>query len=302
MEFPYGRQPHHRREDDEEERREHQHHHQGFQPSPDFPDRPSAGEYYPPPGTQFPEPGYYPPPPQPQPYSQVEHHAHQPISQGEEHHAYQGSGHVIHDESRHPFQRPECETPSDSFPRPSSGTSEGSFTRPGYGPPGGSFPRPGGEPVLPRGQVVRVLTKANPDFSLAIRNGSAVLVHANANDTHQQWVMDETYSTKVKDEASCPSFSLVNKATGQVLKHGLGETQPVLLTEYQLNTFDESILWTMSGDMGQGYRTIRLVNNIHLNLDAFHGDKKSGGIKDGNPVVLWSWKKGDNQLWKIVPY
>jgi hypothetical protein len=86
---------------------------------------------------------------------------------------------------------------------------------------------------------VRVLTKANPDFSLAIRNGSAVLVHANANDTHQQWVMDETYSTKVKDEASCPSFSLVNKATGQVLKHGLGETQPVLLTEYQLNTFDE---------------------------------------------------------------
>nr|ABK27004.1 unknown [Picea sitchensis] len=302
MEFPQGRQPHNCHQDHEEERREQQHHHHGFQPSPVFPRPSSAGEYYPPPGTQFPEPGYYPPPPPPQPYSQVEHHAHQPFSQGEEPHAHQGFGHVIHHESHHPFQRPECETPSGSFPRPSCGSSENSFTRPGYGPPGGSFPRPEREPVLPRGQVVRVFTKANPDFSLAIRNGSAVLVHANAHDKHQQWVNDETYSTKVKDEANCPSFSLVNKATGQALKHGLGETQPVLLTEYQLNTFDESILWTMSGDMGQGYRTIRLVNNIHLNLDAFHGDKKSGGIKDGNPVVLWSWKKGDNQLWKIVPY
>jgi hypothetical protein len=123
----------------------------------------------------------------------------------------------------------------------------------------------------------------------------------NPSDEFQQWVMDETYST-LKDEDGRPSFSLVNKATSQALKHGLGETQPVLLTRYEPNKFDESILWTTSGDMGQGFRTIRLVNNIHLNLDAFHGDKKSGGIKDGNPVVLWSWKKGDNQLWKIVPF
>lgn len=297
MEFPSGHHSHHHHKDHEEERREREHHHHGFQPSPEFTPPPRAGEYYPPPGTRFPEPEYYAPPPPPQPYSQVEHHAHQPPSQGEDYRAHQGFGHVVHHESNRPFQRPEYGTPSDSFPRPSCETSEGPIAQPGYGPS-----RPGRKPALPRGQVVRVFTKANPDFWLAIRDGSTVLVHANPNDESQQWVMDETYSTKVKDEASYPSFSLVNKATGQGLKHGLGETQPVLLTQYDPNNFDESILWTTSGDMGQGFRTIRLVNNIHLNLDAFHGDKKSGGIKDGNPVVLWSWKKGDNQLWKIVPF
>lgn len=175
--------------------------------------------------------------------------------------------------------------------------------RPGYEPHGSSIPRSGRkQPDLPRGQVVRVSCKADPDFSLAVRNGSAVLVHANANDEFQHWIKDETYSVKVKDERSYPSFSLVNKATGQALKHGLGETQPVLLTEYRLDTLDESILWTMSEDMGQGYRTLRQVNDIRLNVDAFHGDKKSGGIKDGNPLVLWGWKKGENQLWKIAPY
>lgn len=158
------------------------------------------------------------------------------------------------------------------------------------------------QPNLPRGQVVRVSCKADSAFSLAVRNGSAVLVHANANDESQQWIKDETFSVKVKDERSYPSFALVNKATGQALKHSLGGTQPVLLAEYRPDTLDESILWSMSEDMGHGYRTLRQVNNIRLNMDAFHGDKKSGGIKDGNAIVLWEWKKGDNQLWKIVPY
>lgn len=149
---------------------------------------------------------------------------------------------------------------------------------------------------------MRAFCKANPDFSLTIRHGSVVLAPVNAHDEFQHWIKDEKYSTKVKDEASCPSFALVNKATGQALKHGLGETQPVLLTEYRPDAFDESILWTMSQDMGNGFRTLRQVNNIRLNVDAFHGDKKSGGITDGTPVVLWEWKKGENQLWKLVPY
>lgn len=54
--------------------------------------------------------------------------------------------------------------------------------------------------------------------------------------------------------------------------------------------------------MGDGYRAIRMVNNIRLNVDAFHGDKKSGGVHDGTTIVLWEWNKGDNQLWRIVPY
>lgn len=65
---------------------------------------------------------------------------------------------------------------------------------------------------------------------------------------------------------------------------------------------DESILWTESNDTGEGFRCIRMVNNIRLNFDAFHGDKDHGGVHDGTTVVLWSWAKGKNQRWKIVPH
>lgn len=40
---------------------------------------------------------------------------------------------------------------------------------------------------------------------------------------------DEKYSTKVKDEQGFPCFALVNKATGQALKHSVGAHHPVCL-------------------------------------------------------------------------
>lgn len=76
----------------------------------------------------------------------------------------------------------------------------------------------------------------------------------------------------------------------------------VQLIPYNPDILDESILWTESADLGDGFRTVRMVNNIRLNLDAFHGDKKSGGVHDGTIIVLWNKNKGDNQRWKIVPY
>jgi hypothetical protein len=54
--------------------------------------------------------------------------------------------------------------------------------------------------------------------------------------------------------------------------------------------------------VGKGFRCIRMVNNIRLNFDAFHGDKDHGGVHDGTTVVLWEWAKGDNQSWKILPW
>lgn len=47
----------------------------------------------------------------------------------------------------------------------------------------------------------------------------------------------------------------------------------------------------------EGYRRIRMFNNIHLNMDAELGDHPD--IQDGNKIVLWEWKTGDNQIWKI---
>lgn len=43
----------------------------------------------------------------------------------------------------------------------------------------------------------------------------------------QHWIKDEKYSTRVKDEEGLPSFALINKATGQAMKHSIGATHPV---------------------------------------------------------------------------
>jgi len=75
----------------------------------------------------------------------------------------------------------------------------------------------------------------------------------------------------------------------------------VQLIPYNPDVLDQSILWTQSKDLGDGFRAVRMVNNTHLNVDAFHGDKKSGGVHDGTTIVLWKWNKGDNQRWKIIP-
>ncbi|XP_009353166.2 ricin B-like lectin EULS3 [Pyrus x bretschneideri] len=147
----------------------------------------------------------------------------------------------------------------------------------------------------------RIFSKADPNFSLSIREGKVILARSQPTDDFQRWYKDEKYSTQVKDEERFPSFALINKAAGHALKHSIGATQPVQLRPYNPDDLDESLLWTESADLGDGFRTVRMVNNIHLNLDAYHGDKKSGGVHDGTTIVLWNKNKGDNQRWKIVP-
>ncbi|KAL6511738.1 hypothetical protein OROGR_021335 [Orobanche gracilis] len=148
---------------------------------------------------------------------------------------------------------------------------------------------------------VKMYCKAETSYSLTIRDGKVILARSNPSDPFQHWVKDEKWSTRVKDEEGFPSFALINKATGQAMKHSIGATHPVQLVDYNPNVLDESILWT-SKDLGDGHRVIRMVNNIRLNVDAFNGDKNHGGVHDGTKIVLWEWKKGDNQRWKIVPH
>ncbi|KAI0531377.1 hypothetical protein KFK09_000931 [Dendrobium nobile] len=124
----------------------------------------------------------------------------------------------------------------------------------------------------------------------------------NKNPILQHWYKDFRWANQVKDEEGLPGFALVNKVTGLAIKHSLGPKHPVRLIPFNPEFMDESILWTESHDTGEGYRCIRMVNNIRLNFDAFHGDKDHGGVHDGTTVVLWEWLKGKNQRWKIVPY
>lgn len=104
-------------------------------------------------------------------------------------------------------------------------------------------------------------------------------------------------------ELDCGSFN-VRKCVYlgvQVLKVLCCVVLQCLLTEYDPESRDESVLWTQSEDMGEGYRCVRMANKITSNLDVLRGDKKSGGVKEGSPVILFAWKKQDNQIWKIIP-
>ncbi|KAI3523233.1 hypothetical protein L1887_01292 [Cichorium endivia] len=147
--------------------------------------------------------------------------------------------------------------------------------------------------------TVRFYCKAKTDYSVTIRNGTVVLAPTNPSDHHQHWIKEEKLSTRVKDKEGFPSFALVNKATGQALKHASGASKPVQLTEYNPDKLDESVLWTQSKDLGNGFHAVRMVNNIKLNIDASKGDV---GIHDGSKILLWEWTKGDNQWWKTAPF
>ncbi|CAO2185238.1 unnamed protein product [Urochloa humidicola] len=179
----------------------------------------------------------------------------------------------------------------------------------GYGGGGSEYvhevrPHHGGGGAPPvRQQTYRIYCKAGDDqYSLATRDGKVCLVRSDRDDDSQHWIKDMKYSTRVKDEEGYPAIVLVNKATGEALKHSLGKSHPVRLTRYNPDSLDESVLWTESRDVGNGFRCIRMVNNIYLNFDALHGDKDHGGVRDGTTLVLWDWCEGDNQRWKIVPW
>ncbi|XWS64813.1 hypothetical protein CRYUN_Cryun05aG0036100 [Craigia yunnanensis] len=159
----------------------------------------------------------------------------------------------------------------------------------------------GSASLLSKKPTVKVYCKADPNFHLTIRDGKVILAPSDPSDEFQHWYKDEKFSTRVKDEVGFPSFSRVNKATGQAIKYSIGASHPVQLIPYGPDHLDESILRSESKEVHDGYRAIRKINNISLNVDAFHDDKKSR-VRNGTIIGLWQWNEGDNQLWKIVPY
>ena len=66
----------------------------------------------------------------------------------------------------------------------------------------------------------------NHEFGIRISFSWGLLT---GNVFWQHWIKDMKYSTKVKDEEGFPSFSLINKATGEAVKHSIGATHPVSL-------------------------------------------------------------------------
>ncbi|XP_012492653.1 ricin B-like lectin R40G3 isoform X1 [Gossypium raimondii] len=149
---------------------------------------------------------------------------------------------------------------------------------------------------LSKEPTVKICCKADPKLNLSVRFDKVVLAKADPYDEHQHWFKDDKFGSNVKDEEGFPGFALVNKATGLALKHACGAAQPVQLACFNSN--DLSLMWSESKVIdNEGYRRIRMFNNIHLNMDVYLGDHPD--IQEGNKIVLWEWKNGDNQIWKI---
>nr|XP_043633302.1 uncharacterized protein LOC122604473 [Erigeron canadensis] len=142
--------------------------------------------------------------------------------------------------------------------------------------------------------AVRVYCKSLVKYSLTIRNGKLTLAPTNTSDPHQKWIKEEKFGKKVKDEKGNSSFALINKATGQAIKHSIGVTYPVQLIKYDPYKLDESVLWTWRGV--QGYSAIRPVYDIYLNLDAYDCTKD---LEKTN-IRQYGWNGGGNQLWNLA--
>ncbi|KAG9152772.1 hypothetical protein Leryth_025535 [Lithospermum erythrorhizon] len=97
---------------------------------------------------------------------------------------------------------------------------------------------------------VRVYCRERPDLSLTVRDGIVVLAPSQPSDPYQHWVKDDKYSNRVRDDEGLPAFSLVNKATGQAIKHPIGPGHPVHMVHYNPDHLDESILWSESSTLG----------------------------------------------------
>ncbi|KAK6232865.1 hypothetical protein QQP08_018165 [Theobroma cacao] len=323
MEYPFGhnhRHTHHNRNDDREneERQPPCHHHNEFVP-PSQPPQHQHNEFAPPPHYQ-PTSFDGPSPPPPSPYFQQPGFAAPPPAQPPSYHQQTvyppPPSHVTHLHHSGGTQQPDYS--SSNYSPPAAHVThvahESSHQRVDHQIEGHHSFRPHLPSIphdhshsaslseLSKKPTVKVYCKANPGFHLTIRDGKVILAPSDPSDEFQHWYKDEKYSTRAKDEVGFPSFALVNKVTGQAIKHSVGATHPVQLTPYKSDQLDESILWSESTDLGDGYRAVRMINNIRLNVDAFNGDKKSGGVHDGTTIVLWQWNKGDNQRWKIVPY
>jgi len=297
---PYPEGPYGNREGDDQNPHHHHHRHHGLHHESNEEPRYGGLEHRPPPPSR-PEYGGYGDGP----------YGHRPGDREDDHRRYGN------EDRRNPYPPGPYGNPEAPYGNPSGPYPPAPPAGQGYGDsvyqnsPYASGPTPhrrsAAEEQPPRarqipGLPVRLHCKADPNFSLAVVPGQGpVMKPTDPRDDYQVWYKDERLGTRVKDETGATSFSLINKVTGEALRHAPEDLKQCLLAHYNENAMDETLWWSMSEDMGLGYRCVRMATKITRNLDVLRGDKKSGGVKDGSPVITFAWKKQDNQIWKMIP-
>ncbi len=75
----------------------------------------------------------------------------------------------------------------------------------------------------------------------------------------------------------------------------------VRVIKFEPGYLDESVLWTASVDVADGYRRIHMMNNADYIFDAEEDTPQYGGARDGTRLILFRWDEGLNQIWRMVP-
>ncbi|KAL6902010.1 hypothetical protein ACP4OV_004886 [Aristida adscensionis] len=149
----------------------------------------------------------------------------------------------------------------------------------------------------------RIYCRASDVHSLAIVDGEVVLATADPRDDRQVWFKDLKFCEGLKDEEGSPAFALVNKATGEALKHSFGHNCPVRAIKFDPGFLDESIMWAESDVIAAagGFRRVHMINNTDYVFDAEHVAPGYGDARDGTRLLLFRWHGGLNQMWRIAP-
>ncbi|KAJ4730408.1 Ricin B-like lectin R40C1 [Rhynchospora pubera] len=135
--------------------------------------------------------------------------------------------------------------------------------------------------IMSEGPSCRILCRRNSDYCLSIRGGYVVFAINNPCDRYQLWFKDNRHGAAIKDSEGQPAFALVNKATGQAIGH-CPNSEPVPLIRYDVDSYDKSVLWTMSKNDYGGFRNIRRVDDITI-LFAANGHR----VHDGHIIDLY---------------
>ncbi|XP_057824974.2 ricin B-like lectin EULS3 [Cryptomeria japonica] len=146
-----------------------------------------------------------------------------------------------------------------------------------------------------QGQIVSGFCKPYPHLNLGITTNKENLVPfdckltiaaRNSNDPTQKWVIVETESDNDSDKNA---FAFVNASTGHAI---CAKGDEVVLIEYKVDNVDKSLLWTLSEEIGDGFKNLISADGRVWTLES--GDQ---GIK----IMLRTSNGQDNQLGKFLP-
>ncbi|XP_038694406.1 ricin B-like lectin EULS3 isoform X1 [Tripterygium wilfordii] len=147
------------------------------------------------------------------------------------------------------------------------------------------------------GKPCRIFNEAVPGCCLSIRHGKVILATTSSRDPTQHWYKNTQYAGQTTDTSGHHAFALVNKSTGEALRHPHGHefNSPVELVDFVEHSINSAILWTKQYVNG-GASPIWRLNHFDKNLDV---QQVSG---NGSIVCMSNVTNALSEYWTIVPH